>query len=283
MFKSEQVFWRAPWVRYGIAVTAVAVGFLLRKALTAYVGDELPTYVTFYPAVMVAALLAGLGPGLVATALTVAVVDYYIVSPKELFLPGHAAEATGVVLFSLMGVFLTVLTELYRRARERTATYERELALRQSQEALREVAEQHRQALEAGNLGTWNYDLLTGEVFWDERCRKLFGVAQGDRLDYLKVISLIHEADRERVDRAVQAALAPDSTGVYEQEYRVAWPGGKESVLWVRLGSWGLLRGCLGRASACLAIGNPFGGVVIRHLILSNVLQDQLENMRFPH
>ena len=231
MFRRQQVFWKAPWVRYGIAVTAVAAGFLLRRALTLQVGESLPTYITFYPAVMVAALLAGLGPGLVATALTVAVVDYYIVSPKELFFRGHPAETAGVVLFSIMGVFLTVLTELYRRAREKTAAYERELALRQSQEALHQVAEQHRLALEAGNLGTWNYNLLTGEVFWDERCRKLFGVAQGDRLDYLKVISLIHEADRERVDRAVQAALTPDSTGAYEEEYRVAWPDG--STRWI--------------------------------------------------
>ena len=58
------------WVlRYGLAVVAVAVAFGLRLALTAWVGPGLPAYITFYPAVMVVALLAGFGPGLLATAL----------------------------------------------------------------------------------------------------------------------------------------------------------------------------------------------------------------------
>ena len=231
MLRRQHAFWKAPWVRYGVAVAAVAAGFLLREALAAYVGEELPTYITFYPAVMLAALLTGLGPGLVATALTVVVVDYSIASPRTLFFRAHPAETAGVVLFSLMGAFLTVLTELYRRARERTELYERELALRKSQEALHEVAEQHRLALEAGKLGTWTYDFLTGEVLWDQRCRDLFGIEQGDRIDYSKAISLLHEADRQRVDRALQAALAPDSTGDYEEVYRVVWQDG--STRWL--------------------------------------------------
>ena len=231
MFRRQQVLWNALWVRYAIAVAAVAAGFLLRKGVTAYVGPELPTYITFYPAVMVAALLAGLGPGLLATVLVVALVDYYIVSPREMFWSGHPAEAAGVVLFSLMGLFLTVLTELYRRAREKMAAFDRELALRENQEALKQAAELHRQALEAGKLGTWNYNFLTGDVFADERCQGLFGFTQGDRIDYPNTIKRIHEADRERVDRAVQAALAPDSTGAYEQEYRVVWPNG--STRWI--------------------------------------------------
>ena len=130
MFKRQQVLWKASWVRYAIAVAAVAAGLLLRMALTAYVGPELPTYITFYPAVTVAALLAGLGPGLLATALTVAVVDYWIASPNKVFFHGSAAESAGVVLFSIMGVFLTVLTELYRLAREKTAAQRQFTSLR---------------------------------------------------------------------------------------------------------------------------------------------------------
>lgn len=61
---------------------------------------ELPTYITFHPAVMVAALLAGLGPGLLATALTVAAADYWIASPKGVFFHGTAAESAGVVLWT---------------------------------------------------------------------------------------------------------------------------------------------------------------------------------------
>ena len=61
---------------YSLAIVAVALGFVLRLALTAWVGPGLPTYITFYPAVMAVALLEGIGPGLAATALTDLVATY---------------------------------------------------------------------------------------------------------------------------------------------------------------------------------------------------------------
>ncbi len=67
---------RGSWlVRYTAAIAAAVVGLLLRLGLTALVGEGLPTYITFYPAVMVVALLAGLGPGLVATATAAVLAD----------------------------------------------------------------------------------------------------------------------------------------------------------------------------------------------------------------
>ena len=46
-------------VRYSLAVVAVAAGMGLRLTLTAWFGPGLPTYITFYPMVMLVALLAG--------------------------------------------------------------------------------------------------------------------------------------------------------------------------------------------------------------------------------
>ena len=51
------------------AHASVAAALWLRVLLTEWVGSGLPTYLTFYPAIMVVALLAGIGPGLLATAL----------------------------------------------------------------------------------------------------------------------------------------------------------------------------------------------------------------------
>ena len=48
-------------VRYGGALAAVGAGLLLRLGLTALVGPGLPTYVTFYPPVMVAPCCAASG------------------------------------------------------------------------------------------------------------------------------------------------------------------------------------------------------------------------------
>jgi hypothetical protein len=100
---------------YGLAVVAVAAGFGLRQALTARVGSGLPTYITFYPVVMVVALLAGVGPGLLATALAGLVVCYWILPPVGQFAIASPVDRLGLVIFIGMGLFMSVVAELYRR------------------------------------------------------------------------------------------------------------------------------------------------------------------------
>jgi two-component system, LuxR family, sensor kinase FixL len=56
---------------YGIALAAVAIALGVRLALATPLGDESP-YLFFVPAVLVAAGIAGLGPGLLATVLSTA-------------------------------------------------------------------------------------------------------------------------------------------------------------------------------------------------------------------
>lgn len=118
-------------LRYGAAVLAVALGLLLRWLLVRAADGELPTYVTFYPAVMLVALYGGLGPGLVATILAALVVDYWVITPGTLFRYTTVAEAVALGLFTCMGAFLSGVAELYRRARQRSADYEKELAVRE--------------------------------------------------------------------------------------------------------------------------------------------------------
>jgi len=134
-------------------------------ALTSRVGEDLPTYITFYPALVITVLIAGFGPGLMATALTVLVVDYWVCTPGSLFMHWSAAEGTGVVLFLLMGGFLCGLIERYRRVREQSAAFEHALALREGEAKTRRTEEEleqttmgYRLALKAGHLGTWNYN-----------------------------------------------------------------------------------------------------------------------------
>jgi PAS domain S-box-containing protein len=105
-------------VRYGTAVVAVAAGLGLRLALTAWVGPGLATYITFYPAVMVVALMTGFGPGLLTTALTNLVVEYLINKPGE-HLPG--VDLLGQIIFASMGVMISIVAEYYLRIRTRAA------------------------------------------------------------------------------------------------------------------------------------------------------------------
>ena len=54
-------------LRYGLAAVVMASVMVLRLILEAWVGPGLPTYITFYPGIMVVAVLAGFGPGVLAT------------------------------------------------------------------------------------------------------------------------------------------------------------------------------------------------------------------------
>ena len=127
--------WRTgPWhhsaLRYGLAAGAVGTGFLLRLGLTSLVGEGLPTYITFYPAVMVAGLLGGFGPGLVATALTGLVTACWILPPQG-FVVADVRDLVGLGLFSFMGLSMSAVAELYRRTRVKAAAYDQEMALRE--------------------------------------------------------------------------------------------------------------------------------------------------------
>ena len=135
-------------VRFGVAALAVAAAFGLRQAVLALAGGDLPTYITFYPAVMLAAIVGGLWPGLLATALTGLVVAYWVLPPEGLAIasPSHLI-ALGI--FSAMGALLSLLTDLYRRNRSKAADYEKQLVLRESELRHRDQVHQAQQQAQA--------------------------------------------------------------------------------------------------------------------------------------
>src|SRR5439155_4585462 len=96
--------------RYVMAVAGVAAAAAVRGALTPLWGDDFP-FVTFYPAVMLAAWYGGgFGPGLVAAALSTALAC--------MFRPSLASEVTPLVLFALIIVALLAGLQRARRRAE---------------------------------------------------------------------------------------------------------------------------------------------------------------------
>ena len=104
-------------INYGSACLAVGASFLLRLVLTRWVGPGLPTYITFYPAVMLVALLIGMWPGIFATIAITLTVDYFLLPPPGIFKYQFPSDAVGQVLFTLMGLFMCIVAGQYRRIR----------------------------------------------------------------------------------------------------------------------------------------------------------------------
>ncbi|MGO8931338.1 MAG: PAS domain S-box protein [Limisphaerales bacterium] len=178
------------FLRYGLAVGAIAAAMGLRQALTAWVGPGLPTYVTFYPALVAVALLGGLGPGLLATALTDLVVDFWILPPTGQFAIASPVDRLGLVIFTGMGAFISVVFELYRRDRRKAAEYDREAAVRESRARLAVFAEATFEGIvesEAGRILDCN-----------EQFARLSGYSVAE-LRGMEIPTLMVPEDRDRV------------------------------------------------------------------------------------
>src|SRR5262245_30740854 len=74
----DWLFVRREALRYALAPCAVAIAFLARLALAPVLGDASP-YLLFVPAVLVAGGLGGLGPGLLATGVSV-VLGFFVIT-----------------------------------------------------------------------------------------------------------------------------------------------------------------------------------------------------------
>lgn len=219
------------YIRYGTAVALILVAFLLREMIDRYFSIELPAFITFYPAVMAVATLAGFLPGILATFLSALIVDYWIFPPVGHFAITSARDAIALAFFFAMGVFMSLGAERFRQSQQQLVTYKKAQVVRESNEKLQEMSEQRRLALDAAGLGVWDYRFKTGELFWDECCRDLFGVADGSRIDYDATLERIHPDDRAAVDRASKQAIAGANGGSYSIEYRVVWPD--SSIHWI--------------------------------------------------
>jgi PAS domain S-box-containing protein len=101
---------------------------------------------------------------------------------------------------------------------------------KQAEEALRRTSEQHRLALEAAGLGTWDHRFDTNEITWDETSRHMLGLPS-DRLHYQEALARVHPDDGEAMHAAVQHALAGENGGLYDHSFRLLLPDG--SIRWI--------------------------------------------------
>jgi len=120
--------------------------------------------------------------------------------------------------------------ELERRVAERTAE------LQASTARLLQSEQRRTLALAAGQMGSWDWDLVNGECVWDEGQCRIFGV-DPDRFAVTQesVQALLHPDDRERL-RTAFAAISANGRP-FQTEFRVRRPSG-------------VVRWCIGAAAA---------------------------------
>lgn len=104
---------RQTWLRYLAALLVVGVASAVRAAFLGGLGRGI-AYLTFYPAVMVAAIYGGLPAGLLATGLS-GLLCYYWIQQGSMSFPEWLAMA----VFLLSSTMISIVAEAMRRAQTR--------------------------------------------------------------------------------------------------------------------------------------------------------------------
>ncbi len=81
--------------------------------------------------------------------------------------------------------------------------------------------ERLRMAIESTQLGTWEYYPLSGELHWSDECKRIYGLAPGESVNMDAFSEHVFPADREAVGAAIQKAMDPAGTGLYDITYRI--------------------------------------------------------------
>ncbi|MBD2533789.1 EAL domain-containing protein [Nostoc flagelliforme FACHB-838] len=91
---------------------------------------------------------------------------------------------------------------------------------KQSEKALRENEDRLRMAIASAQLGTWDWNLVTGELKSDTGCKAMFGLPPDAESSIEAFFEGLHPDDRDRLQEIIQEAFNPASGGSYDTEYR---------------------------------------------------------------
>ncbi len=80
-------------------------------------------------------------------------------------------------------------------------------------------------ALNAGNIGIWEWNMSTNDVFWSDEILRIYGLDQAFRtLTFEDYLTYVHPEDIDRLKRDIDTCL--QTNGQYKTEHRVIPPDG---------------------------------------------------------
>src|SRR5215831_11260280 len=139
---------------YAFAVVSVAVATAMRVAVDPYVVGA--QFITFFPAIVITTVISGFGAGFFCAVLSTVAADFFVLSPRWSFYVDDPAVVADLLLFGPLAAYCVLLIGRMRIAIEHE---QREQAWRASNDRLK-------LALDAAQLGWWQYDPLNRAALW---------------------------------------------------------------------------------------------------------------------
>ena len=159
-----------------ILVAAAAVsGHIAQSIAASWVGPGLPTYITFYPLVIVLFLIRGFWTGVLATAtisFTVATLELAPLGVPKIESP---VDLLGMVLFSCTCLLVGAIISSYKNDRDKVALLERELLVLENEKQLHDYKERLAAIVESSHDGIITKDLTGTIQTWNKGAEEIFG------------------------------------------------------------------------------------------------------------
>src|SRR5581483_1560338 len=95
-------------------------------------------------------------------------------------------------------------------------------ARRQMEESLRASEEHLRLTHKVVGLGTWEWNVITGQVYWSPEYREVYGLDPAEEPSFDKGMAVVREEDREGIRQALAKALAGHEE--FRSEHRIRHP-----------------------------------------------------------
>src|SRR6266536_2357979 len=206
-------FWTGTFAGYAIALAATVAALLVRLLLEPFLHDYFP-FTTFYAAVLVLAIYAGIGPCMFASILGWLAATYWIVPPRGSWaVQNLKAHLVASLVYGLISILTAVVGEMSRRSKaklvkalETVEHHEEELRVAQEQLEnhvsrrtleVEEAKAEFRQLLEAAPDAMVRVDRNGMITFVNAQTERLFGYRREELLGK-KMEMLMPERFRNR-------------------------------------------------------------------------------------
>lgn len=242
---------RKTLLRYLLAVSLCLLALLLRWALIPLLGDSGP-FLTLFPTIVVASLLCGTGPGIVATLLSSLSANLILFETETFSETPVSSPVASNISFLAVGILINWMAST--RFPIRTLIGEpaamAEIRAEASLRVLRETEDRLRMAEQVSGYGTWDWNLRTGEADWSDGVFKLFGEEPGSAAPRTIWRKALRPGYVEASEAEIKRALSENREDLYFEAEFLRRDGARR---WVAMRGR-VLYGADGRAERMLGI-----------------------------
>src|ERR1700744_1244110 len=232
--RTEQLSTFPAIVHYAIAIVSVVAAIVAAGLITRSLNAEAIAS-TMLCAVIVAAWVGGLGPGLTTVALALLAFHYYLAPPlnsfhwkTDLFVVG-ISEIPRLTLFSITSLFVALLISAQRNATEelRRSSYNLQIAMEDQNRVEAALLRSEMYLTEAQRLsgtGSFGWNVASGEIVWSDQTFRIFGYDEATRPTVELIMQRTHPEDRAAVQKTIDVASSDGKD--FDQEHRLLMPDG---------------------------------------------------------